>query len=127
MEPQEIVTRTTKNWLADDGILRATYLPGVEEVLEDAKQNVAVSTKITKGQPRPLLLDCQEIGSQSRDARTYYTTAKPENFLAVAILINSPMSRMIGNLVLGFNRGPYPTRLFTSEAEAIAWLKGFLA
>jgi hypothetical protein len=36
------------------------------------------------------------------------------------------MSRVIGNFFIGFSRTNIPTRLFTSEAEAIDWLKTFI-
>ena len=45
---------------------------------------------------------------------------------AVALLIGSPMSRVIGNFYLGFNRPQTPTRLFTDTDEAEAWLRTFL-
>ena len=34
----------------------------------------------------------------------------------------SPVSRTIGNFFLGLHRAPYPTRLFSSEREALGWL-----
>jgi hypothetical protein len=46
---------------------------------------------------------------------------------AVALLMGSPVSRVLGNLYLGLNKPPIPTRLFTSEEEAKVWLRSFLA
>jgi hypothetical protein len=127
METEAIVLRTVKIWLDGDGILRIAALPGAEETLEDAKRNVAASEKIITGGPRPMLVDIREIKSQSRDARVYYARPQTARIVgAYAILVGSPISRVIGNFVLGFNKMNVPTRLFTSEAEALAWLKGFL-
>ncbi len=33
---------------------------------------------------------------------------------------------VIGNFFIGFNKSPMPTKLFTSEPEALEWLKEFL-
>jgi hypothetical protein len=44
----------------------------------------------------------------------------------VALLVGSPMSRAIGNFFIGLNKPLIPTRLFVSEPEALAWLRGFL-
>jgi hypothetical protein len=45
---------------------------------------------------------------------------------AAALLIGSPLTRAIGNFFMGLNKPLIPTRLFTSETEALAWLKGFV-
>ena len=45
--------------------------------------------------------------------------------LAVALVIDSPLSRVLGNFFLGFNRPETPARLFTSVDEARAWLNTF--
>jgi len=36
----------------------------------------------------------------------------------------SPLSRAVGNIFLGVNRPLVPCRLFTSEPQALAWLRG---
>jgi len=41
----------------------------------------------------------------------------------VALLIASPLSRVLGNFYLRINRPETPTRLFSSEEEAGAWLR----
>jgi hypothetical protein len=46
-------------------------------------------------------------------------------FSATALIISSPLSRAIGNFFLGLNRTSMPTRLFTSEADALAWLSEY--
>ena len=40
--------------------------------------------------------------------------------------LRSPLTRAIGNFFLGLNKPLMPTRLFTSEEEALAWLKTFV-
>jgi hypothetical protein len=113
--------------LGADDILRVISLPGAEETLDDAKQILAASQQLMQGTPRPMLVDLRKIRSHSREARQYY--ARPEasgSTRAAAILVGSPVSRMIGNFALGFNKMAVPTKLFTSEAEALDWLKEFL-
>jgi hypothetical protein len=46
--------------------------------------------------------------------------------MSAAMLIDSAVSRMIGNIFLATQKTSFPVRLFNSEAEAIQWLKGFL-
>jgi len=120
------VTRTAKIWLDADGILRVNTFPGLEDTLDDAKQNVAACAKLAAGKRRPILIDMRNLKAQSREVRAYYTGPEGTKLnLAMAILVESPMSRVIGNFFLGFNKMDLPTQLFKSEDEALTWLKGF--
>ena len=121
----EVLTRT-RRYVVDDGIVRSTVLPGTEETLADAIENVRAGGQLLGGRPRLVLDDSRHIKSIDREARAYY--AGPEStrmVLAAAVLIGSPIQRIIGNFFLKLNQPPFPARLFTSEAEALAWLKSF--
>src|SRR5262245_49992741 len=91
------VTRTAKIWLDADGILRINTFPGLEDTLDDAKQNVAVCAKVAAGKRRPILIDMRNLKAQGREVRAYYTGPERTKLnLAVAILVESPMSRVYG-------------------------------
>ena len=45
---------------------------------------------------------------------------------AVAILGQSKLAQMLGNLFMRYERSPYPNRLFTDREAAIAWLRARL-
>lgn len=127
MEKNEVVTRTTKIRLGADRIIYATSLPGSVQTLADAQENMRVTNQLVMGRPYVMFVDIREIRSQDRDAREHYTqTSTSPTLRAVALLIGSPMSKVIGNFMIGFSKPEIPTRLFSSEAEAIAWLKEFL-
>ena len=114
-------------WLREDGLVHAVAKPGAEMTLADAREEIAVIGKIGRGKGLPLLVDFKNLQSQDRGARTYFAgeeTAKAVT--ACAILISSPLSRVIGNFYMGLNKPVTPTKLFTSESEAIDWLKEFL-
>jgi len=123
----EVVTRTRRYRMGDDGIMRIRVLPGAEETLADAVENVRVGAAMLKGRRCPFLNDSRLIKSVDREARAYY--AGPEsaaNVSAVAVFTASPTQRTIGNFFLMLNKPRFPIRFFTSEAEALAWLEGFL-
>ena len=127
MEKEEIVTRTGKIWLGEDGILRFIYSPGTEVTLTDTKENVAVASKIIKGKRLPALTDFRGLKSMTREARVYYSGEEVAKYVnAGAVVIGSPVSRIIGNFFMGLNKSIIPNRLFTSESQAIEWLKGFI-
>ena len=45
---------------------------------------------------------------------------------AVALVVDTPVSRVLGNFYLGLSKPHIPSRLFNDEAEALDWLKRFL-
>jgi hypothetical protein len=45
----------------------------------------------------------------------------------LALVVTSPLSRVIGNFLLRIQRPQMPASLFNSEESALRWLKGFTA
>ncbi len=43
----------------------------------------------------------------------------------MAMLVSSPVQRMIGNLFVLISRPPYPTRLFKDEESGLDWLRAY--
>lgn len=128
MKSEVVETRTSKVWLDEDGIFRTLSLPDVNVTLEDFKAINRQHRRLCGGKKTPILNDIRGAKTMvSREARIFAASEEAcEITSAAALLVGSPVSRVIGNFFLGINRPPYPTRLFTSEAEAIKWLKGFL-
>ncbi len=125
MAPSEVVrTRTCDIWL--DRIVHARFHDGAMVSLADAEENIAATARIA-GRPRPVLIDLRLLRSQSAAARAYLAGPEATKVsTAVALLVASPVSRVIGNFYLGFNRPEVPTRLFGDGPEAEAWLVQFL-
>ena len=69
----------------------------------------------------PLLLVLTGVEAITRSARTVFSGAR--SLEAVAVLGVSPVDRVIANFLLGGTTQPCPTRYFSSEPEALAWLK----
>ena len=124
--PHAILTRTCSLWL--DGIIYGRFHDGAEVTGPDARENLAGIAGFTRGRRRPVLVDLRPIRSQTAEARSVF--AGPEATAvstAVALVFDSPLTRVLGNFYLGFNRPETPTRLFNSVSEAEAWLRTFLA
>ena len=127
MTSEVIETRSLRTWMGEDGIMRQATLPVPEHTLDDAKENVGIAAKICKGKKVPGLIDIREVKSISREARMHYTgDENAKAFNAVAMLVDSPVSRIIGNFFIGLNKAPFPCKLFSSESAAIDWLREFI-
>ncbi len=94
-----------------------------------AKENIdaqeRVRDRLGKEKTR-VLVDMRAIKSISRDAREYYANERTASIQrATALVIESPLSRVIANFFMGLNRPLTPTRMFTDVDEAIEWLQSF--
>lgn len=120
-------SRVAKLWLGDDGIVRIIHVPGAELTMEDVQETMAAYLKLYKGKRRPLLIDTKTMKSMAREARHYYAGEEAVKVAsAAAIIVGTPVSKVLGNFYLGLSNPHLPTRLFTSEDEALVWLKGYL-
>lgn len=123
MTIEVVITRTAKISLREDGILQFVYLPQAQESLADAQENVRAGERLSPGR-RPLLVDIRPMQHIEREARAYYSGL--QSITARALLVGSPVTRVIANFFISINRPVIPTKLFTSETEAVVWLRNFV-
>ena len=127
MKSEIIETRTSQFWLNEDGILWVKTLPQAYYTLADAQKNVEIMHQLADGQKRPVLVEMKQIKGMDGDARAYSAGDNVEGItLALAMVIGSTLGKTLGNLWLGINKPPFPSKIFVSEEEAITWLKDFL-
>lgn len=123
----EVTTRTTRGWLGDDGIMQFVVWPGMEQNVEDAKENVAAAVLLAAGHRRPTMVDMTYVKSVTRDARQAYASEElARGCSAIALVVGSPLARVVGNFIVSVIRRDVPTRLFSSPADANAWLRQFV-
>ena len=73
-----------------------------------------------------VLIDLTKITEISKEARDYFANERTASIRrATALLVGSPVSRVIGNFFMGLNKPISPTRLFTDQHKAIQWLHTF--
>jgi hypothetical protein len=108
-----------------EGILYGESLKDAEETLTDAREQLMHQRgMLIDSKAMPFVMDIRLARSLSRDARTYFAGEEAhEVFSATALIIDSPLSRTLGNFFLGLNRTRMPTRLFTSTPDGVAWLR----
>ena len=107
-----------------DGIARTKVKENAEVTLEDAQANSVLVNSFYVDEKFPILIDSRGIKSISREARSFFTTnGRATNTMAFAILIDSAVSKVVGNFFLGINKPAVPTKLFMDEELAIQWLR----
>jgi hypothetical protein len=120
-------TRTARISLGEDGIIRKVFINNAEETLKDALESEEIIKKLSAGQKRPMYADFTGLRSMDPEARAYYTGERAGALIsACAGMTKSKIGKVISNFFIGFNRPPSPVKLFTSEDEAIEWLKKYV-
>jgi hypothetical protein len=110
--------------LGDDDILYIECKPNTVMTLAEAKSSTRIGGEMIKNRPRPLLCDLTNVVKMNHACRRHFAGKEhAEIFSKCALIVTSPVSRIIGNFFLGANKPLKPTRLFTSKEEGLAWLK----
>lgn len=96
---------------------------GARFELRDAEEAIVAMREIGEGARVPVLVDMRGVLSQTREAREYFMQEDAARVsAAVALLVDSPLSRLLGNFFLLRGAHRVPTRLFTEEQAAVRWL-----
>ena len=116
-------TKTAKYWLLENEIVYAKVNEGAEQSLEHARENLKAIYKTAGNKIAPVLIDIRYAKSISAEARAHYAGEEGARVQAAcALLIDNPISKVIGNFFLKLNNPPMPTKLFTNEDKALDWL-----
>ena len=121
----EVETSYVKIW-KEDGILYATSSDNLNIDLDTAIQCVHERIKFSNGTSYPCLFDMSNVRSANKQAREYMANEGAKYVRAGALLVDSPLTKTIGNIFLTVNKPPVPTKLFTDETEAKNWLTQYL-
>lgn len=108
-------------WLRPDGIVQLVWVPRLMMHIEHAQAAIEAMTSLTGGRPAPLLVDTRHSGGQDRAARQEFV-GRSDLVRAVALIVESPLSRMMGQFFINVSKPVVSTRLFEDEAAAEAWL-----
>lgn len=112
-------------WLGDDGIMRIEFPQDYHFTLNDVQELNRQHREI-RNERGPLLVYAMSVVEAEHEAKQF---ASSEDAIAVvnamAILVKSVFTRAMADIFMKFQKPPYPTRIFTNEAEALAWLEPF--
>jgi hypothetical protein len=119
-------TETAFGRFRDDRILEVRCKAGVLETLETAQYNLNLGSKLIGDNARaPMLLVLGGILGITSEARIFWAESEitAQNVSRLALVLDSYISRVIGNIFIGINKPGIPVKLFTDEEKAIAWLR----
>jgi hypothetical protein len=113
--------------LRSDGILHSHTSSSIDFDVESLKEFSVVMGRMLNYQKVPLLITLDEFAIPSVETREFWAEKESCPYASAdAYLTTNLGHRIIGNVYLKINKPGRPTKIFTSEENAIEWLKSFL-
>jgi hypothetical protein len=111
--------------LREDGILAYYPAAGLVLTYEVAMKVIELGLQIADG-PKPTLVLMRDMARVDREARAFFASEDYSHLCSqTALVVGSPVSRVIANFFVGLNRPKYPVKTFDDPRLAEQWLRGF--
>jgi hypothetical protein len=130
--PRDKITfrlRTSTVWFDDEGILYSKPDPDapVDQSNEDIKEDMEKLRSFVGNRKVCIVGEASKTAQSPRKEQRDFIAAEIESITkAMAIIITSPVSRMIANLFFSFKPPAYPVKMFNTQEEATAWIRQYL-
>ena len=108
------------SWDETEQVVRFVWAPDSVCTVQQARAGSATIRALGKG-TAPMLVDMRQMKKLEREARELYKTDKG-GVGAMALLVGSPVTKMLANFFMRTDTDTTPTRMFTDESVALTWL-----
>lgn len=106
-----------------DGHLYIRIRDGQELDVEDIKALLEAKTQLLGDEPHTTVFIAGTNSSISNEARVFASSEEAyQGAIAKTIVAKCLSTRLMGNFFIRFNNPPAPTKLFSTEEEAVQWL-----
>jgi hypothetical protein len=120
---EETRTKICSFVLDERGFVHARLDAGATMDESDAREAIEATFRVAGEKRLPVLVDLRLLAGETRAARMYFVSDEAVmRYSACALLVASPVSRVIGTFFLRLSEHKVPTRMFSNEAEATKWL-----
>ncbi len=111
-----------------DGIIYGRITePGTVHTLDDAIEITNAMKKLRTNGKLVMLIDIRNVKFVESKAISYFTSPEHTELVsAQAFLVGRALTRAIARFFLQIHRPPYPAQIFSSESDAVDWLRTFL-
>jgi len=109
--------------LLENNILKIKFLKGSSIDVKESETIIELSSKIANNKLHANLVDTSEMMFMSRMARANFAKQDKSDVVAIAVVINSKMQSILGNMYLSINKPVITTKLFDNYTDAENWLE----
>lgn len=129
VEPESGVvdTGTARVWAGRDGLVYFQMRVESRWELADSEKAMRAIRQVAGGRPATVVIGTGPFTSASTEARGFW--ALPEvarDLRAMAVVVRSPVARIIVNLFMRLAGPPYPARMFDTVDHATEWASSWL-
>lgn len=122
----EVLLDFGRLWLMDNSVVKVHINEGTHIRLREAEKLMQTISGLSKYTSRPIVVDLTQIASIETSAKLYFISKRTDNHnLCMAMVIVSPIGKMVANFSLLFQHPGCPTRYFNSETAALRWSQRF--
>ncbi|MDH5366323.1 MAG: hypothetical protein OEW67_05005 [Cyclobacteriaceae bacterium] len=108
-----------------NGILHCYFKKRDRIDINIAKEGVKDRIEFIKKKDYPCLFDISKVNEVSKEARDYLANEGNDYVLASALVVNSPVIRVLANFFIIVNKPKNPTKMFNDRKKAVKWLNTF--
>lgn len=111
--------------IREEGIIQSRIFPGSKIDLKDAEEYLAMVQYLTKGTEHATVIDMTGVRSITPAARAFLQVepVKSGKTMAVAMIANSFISRIMSTFFLQLYKPSCPVKLFQDSTDAYGWVK----
>jgi hypothetical protein len=130
--PKNVTTHemsTSIIWFDELGILYSIPKPGAPPDLnqEEIMREIQRFHEITGNKKVCMIAESNSSARPpNKEERDFIAKQMSELTKAMAIITNSPVTRMVVNLFFALKPPDYPAKMFTNEKDAKEWIKQYL-
>lgn len=110
----------------NDNIVTVQYKPNLHLKLADAQRIVSERLEYFGNLKTPVLIKSSRIKSIDKQAREYLFNEGLVNITAIALVETSTVEKVLTTIVFNFNKPRIPHKVFSSNQDAIKWLRKFI-
>lgn len=124
MISKTIHTKKGSVTLIEPGIIKFSVKENVEWTLPDAKETHRANLKLSNGGKFCVYMNVSHFFIPTREAQLFATSKECTDYrVAAAFVVKNAGVKIFANLFVKFLKSKAPTRLFTTEKEAMAWMR----
>jgi hypothetical protein len=114
-------------WVDEDGILCSIGKKNPPKLTKEEEERELKKYKDRFGDKKLcMLLDIMHLVPPSKEERDKASVQMERMVKALAIILYSPLGRMVANLFFGLTKPSYPVKMFGNEKDAKEWLRQYL-
>ena len=126
MEGNYIKKECVEFWF-ENGILMSEFEKNTELDLINVKAAIRIREGISEGEKQYWLYDLRNVKNMPKEARDYADQYGQNYLYAVAVLVNSHITKFIFNTYTKLKKPIMPFHVFTNKEKALVWLQDIKA